>query len=75
MRRTLSYIIFSFIALVSYSQSISDLNNEKEELLNKISYNSELIKEFTEKRQNELRVIGILDNNFEAQKTSRGLYS
>ena len=42
MRRTLSYIIFSFIALVSYSQSISDLNNEKEELLNKISYNSEL---------------------------------
>lgn len=74
MRRTLSYIIFSFIALVSYSQSISDLNNEKEELLNKISYNSELIKEFTEKRQNELRVIGILDNKISKRKRLLEVY-
>lgn len=65
---------FTLFYVSSFAQSISDLSKEKEDLLNKISQNSELIKQFSVKKDDELKLLTVLDQKITKRKRLVDIY-
>lgn len=68
-------ICFLTISLFSYSQQISDLNKEKDNLLLLIENNNKLMQEYGEKRSDELTHIQLVDDQIEKRKKLIELYA
>lgn len=68
-------ICFLTFSLFSYSQQISDLNKEKDNLLLLIENNNKLMQEYGEKRSDELTHIQLVDDQIEKRKKLIELYA
>lgn len=73
--RAILTIYFLFFVAQLYAQSLSDLNQEKDAILQLISDNNKLLSDYSEKKNSELMQISVIDDKIAKRKRLINIYN
>ncbi len=75
MRLFYIIILIVFVESVAFSQSLSDLNQEKDAILQLINENNKLLSDYSEKKTSELMQISVVDDKISKRKRLINIYN
>lgn len=75
MRLFFSVILLFIFSFTLYSQSVSDLNSEKDKLQNTIDENNKLLSQYSDKKDSELLLISVVDDKILQRQRLINIYN